>query len=132
MTAHALAVIHRALRHLSRTQSQYYRAMPPYHSAPQRTFMERAVALARQCVSEEGHISPKVGAVVVRDGVVLGEAFRGELAPGDHAEYTLLEAKLGNETLAGATLYTTLGLLSGRMSALSWVLGAEWEDSLDT
>jgi pyrimidine deaminase RibD-like protein len=74
----------------------------------ERAFMERAVALARQCVSEEGRISPKVGAVVVREGVLLGEAFRGELAPGDHAEYTLLETKLGNETLAGATLFTTL------------------------
>ena len=38
--------------------------------------MERAVALARQCVGEEGKISPKVGAVVARDGVVLGEAFK--------------------------------------------------------
>jgi pyrimidine deaminase RibD-like protein len=61
--------------------------------------MERAVTLARQCVSEEGKISPKVGAVVARGALMLGEAFRGELAPGDHAELTLLESKLGNETL---------------------------------
>ncbi len=78
--------------------------------------MEQAVAVARRCVSEEGRISPKVGAVVVREGVVLGEAFRGELAPGDHAEYTLLETKLGNATLAGATLFTTLEPCTSRNS----------------
>ena len=73
-----------------------------------RDLMLRAIDLARKCRNESGKISPRVGAVIARNGLVIGEAFRGELAPGEHAEFTLLEKKLPDSMLAGATLFTTL------------------------
>jgi pyrimidine deaminase RibD-like protein len=74
----------------------------------ERYFMQRAVELAGKSVVEEGEISPKVGALVVQDGLIVGEAWRGEMGKGEHAEYTLLERKLAGMTLDGASLYTTL------------------------
>jgi pyrimidine deaminase RibD-like protein len=58
--------------------------------------MERAIAQARQSGSAPGKVSPKVGArVVVRDGVLLGEAFRRELAPETTAEPSIAAAHIG-------------------------------------
>ncbi len=61
----------------------------------------------RKSVAEDDRPHPKVGAVVVKDGKVLAKAHRGE-NPKSHAEYVALEEKLSTETIAGATVYTTL------------------------
>jgi pyrimidine deaminase RibD-like protein len=73
-----------------------------------RELMERAVRVARLSISEPDKVSPKVGAVIARGNSLMAEAHRGEYRSGEHAEYTLLERKLGDETLAGTTLFTTL------------------------
>lgn len=66
--------------------------------------MQRAVELARQALGRTSP-NPAVGAVILRDGVVLGEGYT--LPPGQrHAEISALE-QAGN-LAAGATLYTTL------------------------
>ena len=67
-------------------------------------FMERALALAER---GRGLTSPNpmVGAVVVRDGEVVGEGFHAE-AGGPHAEIVALAA--AGEGARGATLYVTL------------------------
>lgn len=70
--------------------------------------MELAIQEARKARVEDARTHPMVGAVVARARTVLGTAFRGEFALGEHAEYTLLERKLKDASLVGATVYTTL------------------------
>lgn len=70
--------------------------------------MDRTLDEMDKSVSERGRVSPLVGALVVKSGEVLGVAHRGQFTPGEHAEYTLLERKLGAADLTGATLFTTL------------------------
>lgn len=78
-------------------------------SLSHRDFMRRAVDLGKQCVDEHSdRPSPRVGVVVSRDGQILAEAYRGQSAPGDHAEYIALERHLAGIDLAGTTVYTTL------------------------
>ncbi len=76
-----------------------------------RPYMELAIAEMNKSKNEprpDGKVPPKVGAVLVfPDGKVI-QAHRGELRDGDHAEYSLLERKLGHEKLEECVLFTTL------------------------
>ncbi len=74
-------------------------------TAIDREHLERSVELADNGV---GHVQPNpvVGAVVVRDGQVLGEGWHGAYG-GAHAEVEAIAACAGHE-LAGATLYVSL------------------------
>src|SRR5690606_36237848 len=74
-------------------------------------YMEQALALARQA-GAAGEVP--VGAVVVRDGHVIGAGFNqpiGSHDPSAHAEIVALRAAaaaLGNYRLPGCELYVTL------------------------
>jgi pyrimidine deaminase RibD-like protein len=68
--------------------------------------MQLAIDEARKSTAEDAGVHPLIGAVAAQGGTVLGTAFRGELMPGGHAEYILLEHKLSHAALSGATIYT--------------------------
>lgn len=74
-------------------------------------FMDRALALAERGAAD-GEVP--VGALVVRDGIVIGEGWNrpvGSHDPTAHAEVVALRAAAaasGNYRLTGATLYVTI------------------------
>jgi diaminohydroxyphosphoribosylaminopyrimidine deaminase/5-amino-6-(5-phosphoribosylamino)uracil reductase len=78
-------------------------------------WMRRAVDLGKQSIPEGSRPStpPKVGVVIADTSGLVGESFRGETGPGDHAEYGLLE-RLKDVDLTGTTVYTTLEPCSRR------------------
>src|SRR3970040_2336860 len=76
----------------------------PNGSATASEFMARALDLARGVLGTTSP-NPSVGAIVVRDGEVVGEgAYRGLGTP--HAEIVALER--AGEAARGATVYLTL------------------------
>jgi diaminohydroxyphosphoribosylaminopyrimidine deaminase / 5-amino-6-(5-phosphoribosylamino)uracil reductase len=72
-----------------------------------RSYLQRALELAE---GGRGRVSPNplVGAVLVRDGEVIGEGFHAELG-GPHAEWAALaDCRERGEDPTGATMYVTL------------------------
>jgi pyrimidine deaminase RibD-like protein len=83
-------------------------AAPSSGADADRKFARLAIDEARKSLPEnDGRPHPWVGAVVVKDGKVLGTAHRGEV-PGNHAEFVALEKNLPDVAVTGATVYTTL------------------------
>lgn len=75
------------------------------HTETDRRHLERAVELARNGKGRV-HPNPVVGAVIVRDGEVVGEGWHAEYG-GPHAEVNAI-ADAGDTDLTGATMYVSL------------------------
>jgi pyrimidine deaminase RibD-like protein/NTP pyrophosphatase (non-canonical NTP hydrolase) len=63
---------------------------------------------AKKSKHEDTRVHPLVGVAIVSNEEILASAHRGEIEPGNHAEFTISEKKLENDSLAGCTVFTTL------------------------
>lgn len=74
-------------------------------------FMQRALALSAMALTQPG--TEPFGAVVVKDGAIVGEGFNHSVAHADPTSHGEIEAirdacrKLGTVSLAGCELYTS-------------------------
>lgn len=93
-----------------------------------REYMRISIDAGKKCKPENEEHKPKVGALLVKDGVILESAFRGEISPGAHAEFTLLvlKNKIKNFDCSGATLFTTLepctSRKNGKKPCAEWII----------
>src|SRR5687767_13081241 len=91
-----------------------------YHQA-----MLKALDLAKSSRSEDERPHPRVGVVLLMDGKIVAEAFRGEVVPGEHAEFTLFERHLRGREINGSVLITTLEPCTVRKShrpCADWII----------
>ncbi|MGV0787571.1 hypothetical protein ABQF33_11675 [Mycolicibacterium sp. XJ2] len=75
--------------------------------------MRMAVDLGKQSIQENPSINPYVGAVIVRNGDIIGSGFRGMAGRGAHAEFGALQT-IDPDLLRGATVFSTLEPCSQR------------------
>ena len=93
-------------------------------SSPYPEFMRRAIALSRE--NMQGGAGGPFGAVVVRDGKIIGEGWNkvtSTLDPTAHAEVSAIRdacRKLGDFNLAGAEIYTSCEPCPMCLSAIYW------------
>lgn len=93
-------------------------------STPNPEFMRRAIALSREKM--QGGAGGPFGAVVVRDGKIIGEGWNQVTSTNDptaHAEVTAIRAAckaVGDFNLAGAEIYTSCEPCPMCLSAIYW------------
>jgi diaminohydroxyphosphoribosylaminopyrimidine deaminase / 5-amino-6-(5-phosphoribosylamino)uracil reductase len=91
-------------------------------------WMRLSIEMARKSKTEDNRssVAPNVGVVIVKDGAILGESFRGRTGEGEHAEYGLLK-ELEGVDLKGAIVFTTLEPCSrrgpGKSPCAEWLVG---------
>ena len=97
----------------SRAQFQNVTAVADVQAELDSRFAKMAIEIARQSVPEDEKPHPKVGAVAVEHGQLLGSACRTAVEESkgkkhvQHAEFRLTSSLSGGD-LEGATIYTTL------------------------
>ncbi len=93
---------------------------------PDLELIKKVIKIAGNSKSEDEHVHPVVGAIVARGRRSLAEAWRGEVEPGEHAEFTAFWHHLRNTNLEGATLYTTLEPCTRRrhpkLACAEWII----------
>jgi pyrimidine deaminase RibD-like protein len=85
-----------------------------YDDAQIRSWMRMAVDLGKKSISEGDPTKPYVGAVVVKDGHVVGSGYRGMTQPGHHAEFGVLQGISDPGLLEDAVVFSTLEPCSAR------------------
>ncbi len=70
--------------------------------------IKKSIEISKNCESEDNNVHPKVGVVIIKNNEIIQNAYRGENAPGDHAEYTALVKKKEKLNYENSILITTL------------------------
>jgi tRNA(Arg) A34 adenosine deaminase TadA len=94
------------------------------HTEQQKTFMRRAIALSREKM--DGNCGGPFGAVIVKDGKVIGEGWNKVTSSHDptaHAEVTAIRAACqatGGFSLKGCEIYTSCEPCPMCLAAIYW------------
>ena len=80
---------------------------------PDLELIKEVIKIALNSKPEDENVHPVVGVIIAKGGRTLAKAWRGEVEPGEHAEFTAFWHHLREKNLEGATLNRPLSLAHG-------------------